>query len=186
MLIQCYSKVISNCFSRFFKLVGTVFGFVAKDIESKLVILNEHRTSSSASQYHTILGMLSYEQEQGLVHAKTTPPSGARTLLRLHRALEFILEFMNQLATTNDSAKTAEIAGDVYERTLAQYHPWIVRKMAYMAMYTLPNKQQLIEKMCKQPKEEVIDLMHETVKQGQPIFTATQRFYIERGLLDLP
>ena len=92
---------------------------------------------------------------------------------------------MEKIATEDDSVRTADMAGEVYAKTLGNYHPWLVRKMAYVAMYTLPNKAQLIEMMCEQPKEQVIELVQETVQQGKPVYLETQRLYSEHQLLEL-
>ena len=60
------------------------------------------RTSSASDlseHYSTIDGMLKYETDSGLADSGHSPsggklPSGARTLLRLHRALEFVILFL--------------------------------------------------------------------------------------------
>ena len=105
-----------------------MFGFVAKDIESKISILRNHQSSSKGDHYMTIQDMIHYEVRLDRTRApqQHLPANGSRTLLRLHRALEFILEFMRGIITSSDNTSSAHIASNTYNHTLAQYHPWSV------------------------------------------------------------
>merc|ERR1711868_242244 len=66
--------------------------------------------------------------------------SGSRTLLRLHRALEYITEFLGRLEPLEDEAYLSTVSREAYEKTLMKYHPWIVQKAAKLAMGMLPTK----------------------------------------------
>ena len=60
------------------------------------------RASETRDNYATIDGMLKYEVERELADSGHSPaggklPSGSRTLLRLHRALEFVILFLGNL-----------------------------------------------------------------------------------------
>ncbi|KFM61554.1 Glycolipid transfer protein domain-containing protein 1, partial [Stegodyphus mimosarum] len=130
---------------RFFMLLGSVFGFVASDIISKVNILEEYRRSENANEYATVQSMIEYESSNGITE-DTSRPSGSRTLLRLHRSLEFIMSFMRDFSTADADAKSSTIAQKCYKETLSRYHPWLIQKGAYFAMYTLPARQQFIER----------------------------------------
>ena len=58
---------------------------------------------------------------------KKDDPSGSRTLLRLHRALEYIIAFLHKLDDIQDSDLCSVISVEAYEATLMKYHPWVVQ-----------------------------------------------------------
>ena len=58
---------------------------------------------------------------------KKDDPSGSRTLLRLHRALEYITEFLGHLESLEDETYLGAVSREAYEKTLMKYHPWIVQ-----------------------------------------------------------
>ncbi|XP_033763198.1 ceramide-1-phosphate transfer protein-like [Pecten maximus] len=171
---------------RFFKLSGKLFGFVASDLESKITILKTHRKSENGNAYETIQSMIDFEVTNGITKVSRTPPSGSRTLLRLHRALGFISEFMDRIAKSDDDAKTSVIASEVYKETLGLYHPWVVQKMAGLAMYMLPSRRQLIDTMCKQNYEKALNTLPHVVATMKPIYSITQELYETNDLLNLP
>jgi len=176
--------------SRFFRLLGSAFGFVAQDVDDKIGILEKHRASDLSEHYSTIDGMLKYETDSGLADSGHSPaggklPSGARTLLRLHRALEFVILFLAKVKDAPEDSGTSGIARECYDASLAKYHPWLIRKGANMAMYLLPSRKTLVSSMCKSTVEEATALVAEVIKSGQTIFDKTQTFYSERSLLEL-
>ncbi|OWF44062.1 ceramide-1-phosphate transfer protein-like [Mizuhopecten yessoensis] len=171
---------------RFFKLTGKLFGFVASELESKIHILETHRKSENGNAYETIQSMIDFEVTNGITKVSRNPPSGSRTLLRLHRALGFISEFMDRIAKSDDDAKTSDIASEVYKKTLGLYHPWIIQKMAGLAMYMLPSRRQLIDTMCKQNYEKAISTLPLVVDALKPVYNITQELYETNDLLNLP
>jgi hypothetical protein len=73
--------------NKFFTLMGTVFGFVSKDLKSKMDVLSEFLASDKTSDnFRTVKKMMEYERDGQLLHKKGYT-SGSRTLLRLHRGL---------------------------------------------------------------------------------------------------
>lgn len=58
---------------------------------------------------------------------KKDDPSGSRTLLRLHRALEYIIAFLHKLDDIQDPDLCSVISVEAYEATLMKYHPWVVQ-----------------------------------------------------------
>ena len=58
---------------------------------------------------------------------KKDDPSGSRTLLRLHRALEYIIAFLHKLDDIQDADLCSVISVEAYEATLMKYHPWVVQ-----------------------------------------------------------
>ena len=172
---------------RFFKLTGRLFGFVAKDLESKISVIEKKLLDdNTAKQYTTVKTMVDHEIQNSLTFEKGHHASGSRTLLRLHWALEFILEFMQELGRCSDHDKTSDIATEVYNRTLSHHHPWITRKLAGLAMYLLPSRKDLVVAMCKQDYDHVIELLNKVVHSGKKVYIAIQIILEDNDLLDIP
>ena len=103
------------------KFVFFVLRWVASDLQAKLDILREWRKNSTVSQhYYDVKGMVRHElQEKAIKFKSRDDPSGTRNLLRLHRALEFIVMFMEFLGKLENSANCVAIAQDAYKVMLA-------------------------------------------------------------------
>merc|ERR1712241_1639757 len=107
--------------------------------------------------YQTIKTMIDYEVKNDLIKTKKKDdPSGSRTLLRLHRALEYIIGFLHKLEDIDDEGYCSVISREAYEATLMKYHPWVVQKAAKLAMKLLPTKGGLILKVHPEGSEEGI------------------------------
>ena len=143
-------------------------------------------SGSNGNHYTTIQSMIEFEVTNDITKVKHKLPSGSRSLLRLHRGLEFILEFMRRLGNSSDDDRSSVIAAETYRDTLSRFHPWIVQKMAGVAMYMLPSRRQLFETMCKQDYTHALELLSSVVNAGKPVYDITQNIYAERDLLDLP
>ncbi|TMW39697.1 hypothetical protein DOY81_015224, partial [Sarcophaga bullata] len=107
--------------------------------------------------------------------------SGSRTLLRLHRGLEFVYEFLNSLADLCENDKTHGCCKTSYETTLAKHHPWVVRKGALVAMYALPTKGELLKRVCCNA-DRVTDFLPEMLKNTKvleaDLYSVPKRFSI--------
>lgn len=68
---------------------------------------------------------------------KKDDPSGTRTLLRLHRALEYIIAFLHKLEDIQDTDYCSVISVQAYESTLMQYHPWVVQ--VWLVLHPQPS-----------------------------------------------
>jgi len=159
--------------TRFFRLMGRLFGFIASDLESQISFLTILEKSSDENK--TIQSMLAHEKTTGNT-------CGSKCLQELHWDLEYIGEFMAELLTATNDGSTSEIAARVYERTLAMHHNWLMRKMAVLAMYTLPRRDMLIKSMCKQDSEQVNVLLNKVVKEIKIICQVTENNLKEYGV----
>lgn len=115
--------------------------------------------------------MIQYEEANNLLK-DTKRPSGCRTALRLHRALQFFSFFMSELAKVAGNEATCAIARDCYKKTLAPYHSWFVQKSAQLAMYTLPNRDQLLSKTFGPSNSNSICSSEASSEQSSPSKTA--------------
>lgn len=172
--------------NRFFRLNGRLFGFVADDLEEKIHILESHMKGPNGQHYTTVQSMIDFEVANNITKVKHTLPSGSRSLLRLHRGLEFILEFMGRLGKSSDDMRSSTIAAETYKDTLSNCHPWIIQKMAGLAMYMLPSRRKLFETMCKHYYTHALGLLDSVVAAGKPIYAKTQDIFAYHNLLDLP
>jgi len=174
-------------FNKFFSLLGTVFGFVASDVSSKLDILQNFRNGNNSHQFESIEQMILYEKNEKLLKSSKYV-SASRTLLRLHRAMEFIFLFLEEVIQFKMNDNLTKACQNAYNATLAQHHPWIIQKAAIMAMYALPNKDGLLVriKLPHEPEELYSELLSKTVVAMKEVFFRTQKFYEDHDLLKLP
>ena len=168
-----------------FPLLGYVFGFVADDVNEKLDIMRQHRRSSAGSNYITVDSMVEFETTRGLTKS-TDRPSGSRTLLRLHRALQFIVAFLRGVRSLNSAESISGIAGKAYEGTLAAYHGWFVRTGVYLAMYTLPTKHGLAMGMGMKNEDENDNILDQLCGRLQCVYDRVQAIFRQYDVLDLP
>ena len=110
-------------------------------------------------------------------------------MLRIHRALEYIVAFLKEVPNLEADDKCCGISQTAYKGTLQKFHPWVVQKAATLAMNLLPTKAGLIEKICGDD-EEKIKAAHEAlpkaVKAMQTVYEKTDEVYLEFELLNLP
>jgi len=175
---------------KFLNLLGTVFGWVSTDVDAKLDVIRDHRKSESSEHYQDVHSMLKYEVDSKLIKYKAKDSkTGSRNLLRLHRALEYIVAFLEEVPNLETNDKCCTISQNAYKATLQKFHPWVVQKAALLAMNLLPTKAGLIEKICGED-EAKIKRAHEAlpaaVKAMQSVYKKTEEVYLEFELLNLP
>jgi hypothetical protein len=178
---------------KFMTILGTVWGFAASDIAVKIEILEKYHVGENQENYRTIKRMLEYESEKNMVlKHKKDDPSGSRTLLRLHRALEFVIAFLARLDDLKDEDRIGPGAREVYENTLMKHHIWPIQKAAKFAIGFLPTKVGLVQKVS--PGAEVDtsarskidqDFLH-AVESMRRVYTVSQEFYTEKQLDKIP
>lgn len=171
-------------------MFGTLFTFVTKDVTSKLSILQGYLNDKvDGYHYKTIQTMIEFEKRNNLLRDPKRP-SGSRTLLRLHRALEFIALFLHEVVKISDEVSTVNCARSAYGKTLAKYHPWLIRKSVQIATIALPYRRHLIEQVygggyngsTVDANQHITNLAN----IADQVFNVTQKLYEENHLLDLP
>ncbi|XP_055686650.1 ceramide-1-phosphate transfer protein [Lutzomyia longipalpis] len=170
--------------NKFFQLMGKVFGFVSSDVKSKVEILEEFRTKESKENFISFQKMITYEKDNGLLEKKDYV-SGSRTLLRLHRGLDFIREFLRQLGELNPDDKTGTCCQNAYNATLANFHPWLIRKGVSVAVYGLPTRDNLLDRVCRD-KNVAIEALPRTLEILKNVYDRTQSMYTAHDLHGLP
>ncbi|XP_011058874.1 PREDICTED: ceramide-1-phosphate transfer protein isoform X2 [Acromyrmex echinatior] len=167
--LKAYLEAYNELY-KFFQLMGSVFSFVSSDLKQKIEILTELK-SKDAQNYMTVKSMIEYERENKLLE-KTDFVNGARTLLRLHRGL--------------DVEKTTSCCQDAYNKTLAKHHPWMIRKAAIVAMYTMPSREILFKKVCGENVQRNIDVLPKMLEVTADVFNRTDSIYETYQLHALP
>jgi len=169
---------------KFFQLMGSVFSFVSSDLKQKIDVLIDLKNKDTQN-YMTIKTMIEYEKENKLLE-KADFVNGARTLLRLHRGLDFIREFLQQLCDLSEVDKTASCCQDAYNKTLAKHHPWVIRKAAIVAMYTMPTREALFKKVCGENVQRNIDVLPKMLEVTADVFNRTDSIYKTYEMHALP
>lgn len=185
VFVDAYLEAFKELY-KFFSLMGTVFGFVSSDVKEKVEILEKYRQQQpNADKFETIKRMMEYERDAELL-SKKDYVSGSRTLLRLHRGLDFIYVFLKRLGElANADDKTNCVCQTAYNETLAQFHPWLIRKGATVAMYALPNRDQLLEKVCVDAGTAIRELPR-MLTVARQVYDRTQNLYTKYELHALP
>uniref|UniRef100_A0A6M2DF26 Glycolipid transfer protein domain-containing protein n=1 Tax=Xenopsylla cheopis TaxID=163159 RepID=A0A6M2DF26_XENCH len=172
---------------KFFQLMGTVFGFVSSDLKSKVDILeNLLNDTNKGDNFLTFKSMIEYEKNNDLLD-KEEYVSGSRTLLRLHRGLDFIREFLRALGELENCQKTSHVCQIAYNNTLAKYHPWLVKKGANVAMYTMPTREVLLKKVCgdEDDVQRAIAVLPDMLLITADVYKRTEDLYTNYDLHDL-
>jgi len=85
-----------------------------------------------------------------------------------------------------DDGKMSTTAWNAYQETLAMHHAWIIRKGVGVAVYTLPTKKKLFEKVGGESGEEGEVLMQDAVDSIKPVYDIVQAEYTSNDILELP
>ncbi|XP_015597755.1 ceramide-1-phosphate transfer protein isoform X2 [Cephus cinctus] len=181
--IKAYLDAYNELY-KFFQLMGSVFSFVSSDLKEKIDVLHELRARDEEN-YATIKKMINHEKENKILE-RPNSINGARTLLRLHRGLDFIREFLRQLSNLTDMEKTSACCQDAYNKTLAKHHPWIIKKAAVVAMYTMPTREILLKKVCGDNVQRNVDVMPKMLQVTADVFLRTDNLYETYQLHTLP
>lgn len=168
-------------------MLGILFRFVEVDVTEKQTIL-QSLYKNNAKYYGSVKKMVSYEcyeEDKKLLKPKK---QGSRTLLRLHRALDFLIKFVQHLHECEDK-QTPEIFQMVYDKTLSPHHTWFIRKSVKFASYTVPSREKLLLFiMGSKNKEEMGNWEHEKetfIEIMSKVYERVQNIYKKEDILNL-
>lgn len=99
--------------------------------------------------------------------------------------LEFVYEFLLRLAELSECDKVHATCKSAYESTLAKYHPWVVRKGALVAMYTLPTQGELLKRVCANVPR-AVEILPEMLRNTKVVYDRTHALYTLYDLHSLP
>ncbi|CAI4224173.1 unnamed protein product [Auanema sp. JU1783] len=164
--------------NKFIGIMGKIFQFVKLDVNAKIGTLTK-LIDSNTENYETVNAMLYYEH-------KLKKKPGSTAFLGLHRALEFIVDFLQCLIVAKDEDNVPQLCRQSYEKTLSRFHAWMVRKAVDLASYTLPNRRQLIDGIQGvSSDDEVREIAICVIERGQSIYKLNQLTYDELKLNNL-
>ncbi|XP_058037338.1 glycolipid transfer protein domain-containing protein 2 isoform X2 [Ahaetulla prasina] len=175
---------------KFMDTLGTAFGLISRETESKISIMQQHQEGPHGLHYHTVQSMVDFELASGLVGFQSLPaqqlPSGCRTLLRLHRALKWLELFLHKLGTSQKDEKSSQMCAEAYQTALAPYHSWWVQQAVALAFLAMPSRQELYHIMVRGEKLAAGAVVLTTVESLSRVYNVTQEVYSAHGMLELP
>lgn len=147
--------------------------------------------STSLGAYDSVESMIAAELSRGQVDYHTFTNSGCRTLLRLHRALLWLQQFLSKLSEgpdphTGAMRSPSDLCADAYKHTLANHHQWWVRRMAELAFLSMPDRTFFYRLICVQDQEEATVILRKVVNAIDVVYNRTEKALEQHGMLDLP
>uniref|UniRef100_A0A0R3S028 GLTP domain-containing protein n=1 Tax=Elaeophora elaphi TaxID=1147741 RepID=A0A0R3S028_9BILA len=179
LYIDAYEEI-----NKFFPLLSKGFSFVEKDLLEKEKILHELHAVDPV-HYETVNSMISWECRSG-----TPSEKGSRTLLRLHRALLFIIDFLKNLKDSGEEDQISTLCQASYDSTLSKHHSWIVRKLVGVATHLLASRDCLLNALIKerspQHENEVKQAITKLIGVAEKVSHRLQQIYENKNILNLP
>ncbi|XP_067945439.1 ceramide-1-phosphate transfer protein-like [Watersipora subatra] len=171
--------------NKFLNTLGTLFTFATNDVTEKVDILETY-LKSNPENYKTVNSMLKFEVDNKITN--TEKPSASRTLLRLHRALLYIITIFEKLSSAGADAKVSSISKDAYRLTLGKHHPGLVREACNLAMNPLPSRSVLLHRIDSEEGAEVRVVTHliNIASSARRVYDITEALYTQFKLHDLP
>ena len=142
------------------------------------LILPCHRVRFSSNRL-----FLFYHPQRGYYLKCNCPINGIS--MRIRQIADFIQEFLKRLGELEGDGKTNGVCQAAYNDTLAQFHPWLIRKGATVAMYALPTRDQLLERVCMDVAG-AMKLLPEMLSVTRNVYDRTQNLYTRYDLHGLP
>lgn len=99
--------------------------------------------------------------------------------------IDFIRDFLKRLGDLKPEEKTHSACLAAYNSTLAQFHPWLIRKGATVAMYALPTRENLLNKVCVDV-DYAISILPDMLNVTDIVFKRTHNLYSDLDLHHLP
>ncbi|VBB31936.1 unnamed protein product [Acanthocheilonema viteae] len=179
LYIDAYRQI-----NKFFPLLGKGFSFVEKDLLEKEKILHELHATDPV-HYDTVNSMVSWECRSGASSEKVTT-----TLLRLHRALLFVIDFLKNLKDSREGDQISALCQASYDNTLSKHHSWFVRKLVGMATHLLASRDYLLNALINekspQHEHEVKQAITKLIDVTEEVFHRLQQIYEDKNILNLP
>uniref|UniRef100_A0A8C2K7S1 Glycolipid transfer protein domain containing 2 n=1 Tax=Cyprinus carpio TaxID=7962 RepID=A0A8C2K7S1_CYPCA len=166
--------------------------------QSDPVLMISHNRSLNYSKmnhrllfgYTSIRSMIKWELENGLVDFHKQTNSGCRTLLRLHRALLWLHNFLQELGKDASEGehvrRPSDLCKETYQRTLAHHHNWWVRKAAELAFLAMPERPYFYQLVCVETQSEAAVVLNRVVRAIGEVYERNEVALQEHGMLDLP
>lgn len=118
-----YYLIAYDEITKFLYNLGNIFYFVIADLRKKINALETY-LQSKPSEYETFQSMVKYEWTNGKLKQPIAynKQNATRVVLRLHRALIFIIRLLERIFYAESHLRTPQLCTEAYESTLAKYH----------------------------------------------------------------
>lgn len=124
--LRCYLIAYEEI-TKFLYNLGNIFYFVIADLRKKIGQLDAY-LQRQPDEYETFQRMVKYEWTAGKLSKPTAcnKQNATRIVLRLHRALIFIIRLLEKVFYAESHFRTPQLCTEAYESTLAKYHRYFV------------------------------------------------------------
>ena len=149
--------------------------------------MKQHSSSAVRDNYVSVNSMIDFEVSKNLVrsvHGRL--PSGSRTLLRLHRAMLFLIHFFRRVSNAGVTDELSQLALESYNDTLAQHHNCAIRNVVKLALLTLPTRTGLLKEIGNYSEMQLCKEMEELADVLQKVYSIIQQIYEKNIFLNLP
>ncbi|XP_072991629.1 ACD11 homolog protein [Typha latifolia] len=160
-------------------LVSVLFGFlgIAFKFAEMEYVAKVHDLIEASKTYQTLNNILEDDVKHDTVRNKG---SHSRNLRRVRLGLDLIRALFEQfLSTEEDSLK--EAASIAYGQVCAPFHNWAIRTAVGAGMYTLPTKDQLIERL-NETHHSVQKEMRRYIDASSPIIHYIDNLFLSRNI----
>uniref|UniRef100_A0A6J0UAZ7 Glycolipid transfer protein domain-containing protein 2 isoform X1 n=1 Tax=Pogona vitticeps TaxID=103695 RepID=A0A6J0UAZ7_9SAUR len=175
---------------KFMDALGAAFGLISRETQNKISIMEHHQRGEHGHHYRTVQSMVTFELANGLVGfqflPEDQPPSGCRTLLRLHRALKWLELFLHKLRTSKKDGDPSQMCAEAYREALAPYHRWWVRQAVALAFLAMPSRQELYRIVSPKGEQKGQAMLLAAIGNLARVYNITQEVYASHGMLELP
>mmetsp|Transcript_40662 Transcript_40662/g.161238 ORF Transcript_40662/g.161238 Transcript_40662/m.161238 type:complete len:212 (-) Transcript_40662:1254-1889(-) len=169
-----------------FEHLGTGFGFIKKDIETKTAIVREF-TMQDPVRNKSLQDVVERELAEKKARIKK-PPSISRTVLRLMWATRFLYILMGRIgqAVQPESKMTLrDCVSHAYDTALKANHGFLIQKAAGAAMLLLPDIDTFLTKL-KVDKSKRDEYLKRIEDHLGPLVRRMYGYYTEHEIMDLP
>ncbi|KAM4611562.1 ceramide-1-phosphate transfer protein [Polymixia lowei] len=204
---------------KFMESLGTIVSFFSQKIKDKVAVIRElslkHSRETDGKRglsdlsglqipsslglqelqlqngaYRSVGSMVEVELQMGVVDFYRRSQSGCRTLLRLHRSLQWLKLLLEGLAEGPNSAgqyrTPGELCREAYLTALAPHHPWLIRQAAELVFVSLPERALFLQLVCVGNQAEAKPILHTLADALSLVHTRTQRILEGNHMLELP
>ncbi|KAF7643874.1 hypothetical protein LDENG_00231950 [Lucifuga dentata] len=197
---------------KFMESLGTIVSFFSQKVKVKIALIRELSLKHSAEAlgkrgppdlsgcqtplglqhgaYRSVRSMVEAELKAGVVNFSRRTDSGCRTILRLHRSLQWLKLMLEGLANGEDADgryKTpGELSRDAYQVALAPHHSWMLRQAAELVFLALPDRKFFFQLVCVHSQQEATPKLRTIIHALTLAHTHTQQILHKHNMLELP
>ncbi|KAI4381435.1 hypothetical protein MLD38_007505 [Melastoma candidum] len=155
-----------------FSCLGLAFKFAELEYVAKVQDLLE-----ASKSHQTLLHILDYDIMNDTVK---TQGSHTRNLRRVRQGIDLIRTIFENFVSSDDNS-LKESATTAYAKVCAPYHTWAVRTAVYAGMYTLPTREQLLQKLNETDKT-ADKMMRRYIRASAPVIEYIDSLYVSRKI----